>query len=291
MAEDKDHVDEYTGIDTTGHSWDGIKELNNPLPRWWLWTFYATILWALVYTIMYPAWPMLSSATKGVLGWNSRSDLAASISDAEAARSVFLQKLAQTEVGQIEADSELAQFAVSAGAAAFKVNCVQCHGSGATGSPGYPNLNDDDWLWGGTPEEIFTTLRHGIRMPGDDETRISEMPAYGADEILTKEEISDVAWFVRKLSGQEADEAAASRGQQVFADNCAACHGETGEGVRELGGPRLSDAIWLYGGEYENILAQLNKPRLGVMPAWQARLGDTTLKQLTTYVHSLGGGE
>jgi len=291
MAEDNKHIDDYTGIETTGHSWDGIKELNNPLPRWWLWTFYATVFWALVYTILYPAWPMLNGATKGYLGWNSRADLATSMNEAQAAQAVYLDKLAVTEVSQIAADPELAQFAISGGAAAFKINCVQCHGSGAAGSPGYPNLNDDDWLWGGTPDDIFLTLQHGIRFSGDDDTRLSEMPAYGADEILTGEEISDVAWYVRKISGQEFDAAAATRGETTFADNCAACHGETGEGVMELGGPNLADQIWIYGGEQADIVAQLNKPRMGVMPAWQERLGDTTLKQLTAFVHSLGGGQ
>jgi len=261
------------------------------MPRWWLWTFYATIFWALVYTIMYPAWPMINGATQGVLGWSSRGDVAASIADAKSAQSVFLTKIEATEVGDIQKDAELTQFAIAGGSAAFKVNCVQCHGSGAAGSPGYPNLNDDDWIWGGTPDDIYLTLKHGIRHPGDDDTRLSDMPAYGADEILSKEEISNVAWYVRQISNQEADAAAAAAGKVIYEENCAACHGDNGEGIRELGGPRLSDAIWLYGGEHADIVAQLNKPQQGVMPAWEARLGEATTKQLSIYVHSLGGGE
>jgi len=294
MADNKEHgpeIDDVSGVETTGHSWDGIKELNNPLPRWWLWTFYATIAWALVYTVLYPAWPMISSSTGGMLGWSSRASLAQDVDAAKAAQSVFLDKLATTDVADIQSDAELSQFAIAGGSAAFKVNCVQCHGSGATGSPGYPNLNDDDWIWGGTVEEIHATIQHGIRYASDDDTRVSDMPAYGADEILSKEEISDVAWYVRKISGQEFDAASADRGQVTFEENCAACHGDGGEGLRELGGPRLADSIWLYGGEHADIVAQVTKPKQGVMPAWGARLGEATVKQLAVYIHSLGGGE
>ena len=294
MADNKEHgpeIDDVSGVETTGHSWDGIKELNNPLPRWWLWTFYITIVWAIIYTVLYPAWPMLSSSTGGVLGWSSRASLAEDVNAAKEAQSVFLDKLAATDVADIQSDAELTQFAVAGGSAAFKVNCVQCHGSGASGSPGYPNLNDDDWIWGGSIEEIHATIQHGIRYASDDDTRISDMPAYGADEILSREEISDVAWYVRKISNQEFDAAAADRGQVIFEENCAACHGDSGEGLRELGGPRLADSIWLYGGEHADIMAQVNRPKQGVMPAWGARLGEATVKQLAVYIHSLGGGE
>ena len=289
MAE-KD-IDEISGVETTGHEWDGIKELNNPLPRWWVWTFYVTVIWAIAYTIAYPAWPLLSTNTKGLLGWSSRGDVETSIADAEAARGTQLAALRDNDIDAIMANADLRQFATSAGAAAFKVNCVQCHGSGAAGGAGYPNLNDDDWIWGGTPDDIYTTLTHGIRYEQDDDTRISDMPAFGADELLDAQQISDVAWYVRKISGQETDEAAATNGQVVFAEQCASCHGENGEGMKELGAPALNDAIWLYDGSHEGIVAQVNKPKQGVMPAWGARLGDTTVKQLTVYVHSLGGGE
>ena len=289
MAE-KD-IDEISGVETTGHEWDGIKELNNPLPRWWVWTFYVTVIWAIAYTIAYPAWPLLSTNTKGLLGWSSRGDVETSIADAEAARGTQLAALRDNDIDAIMANADLRQFATSAGAAAFKVNCVQCHGSGAAGGAGYPNLNDDDWIWGGTPDDIYTTLTHGIRYEQDDDTRVSDMPAFGADELLDAQQISDVAWYVRKISGQETDEAAATNGQVVFAEQCAACHGENGEGMKELGAPALNDAIWLYDGSHEGIVAQVNKPKQGVMPAWGARLGDTTVKQLTVYVHSLGGGE
>lgn len=284
-------IDEFTGVETTGHSWDGIKELNNPMPRWWLWTFYMTIVFAIGYAIAYPSIPLLKTSTKGWLGWSSRGDVQTEIAEAKSAQSVYLERLIATDITEVTKDAELTQFATAGGAAAFKVNCVQCHGSGAAGSPGYPNLNDDDWIWGGKIEDIYLTLQHGIRHTADEDTRISDMPAYGADEILNREQISDIAWYVRGISNQETDAEAASRGAPLFAENCAACHGDIGEGNRDLGAPKLSDALWLYGGGHDQIMAQIHKPKQGVMPAWEARLGEATTKQLAVYVHSLGGGE
>ena len=279
-------IDDVTGVATTGHEWDGIKELDNPMPRWWLWTFYATIVWSLAYTIAYPAWPLISSATSGVVGWSSRGDVKAELAAAEAAKGDYVAAVAASTVEEILADDTLRQFAISAGSAAFKVNCVQCHGSGAAGSPGYPNLNDDEWLWGGGPEEIRATIAHGIRFDGDLDTRFSEMPAYG--EMFTRDEVSAVVDHVKALSeGGNLDGA----GAQIFADNCAACHGETGRGGKDFGAPDLTDAIWLYGSSEAEIAAQIRAPRHGVMPAWQDRLGETTVKELTVYVHSLGGGQ
>lgn len=278
-------IDEISGVATTGHEWDGIKELDNPMPRWWLWTFYATIFWALVYTVAYPAWPLVSAATSGMLGWSSRADLRTQMASAEAARGDYVAAVGKASVEEILADDALRQFTTSAGAAAFKVNCVQCHGSAAAGSPGYPNLNDDEWLWGGTPEEIHTTIAHGIRFGGDDDTRLSEMPAFGG--ILSREEIDGVVAHVVALSsGGDAT----GPGAEIFANNCAACHGEAGKGNAEFGAPDLTDAIWLYGSGPAAIAAQVRQPRHGVMPAWQARLGETTVKELAVYVHSLGGG-
>lgn len=279
-------IDEVSGIATTGHEWDGIKELDNPMPRWWVYTFYATIVWAVIYTIAFPAWPMITSATSGMIGWSSRGDVKQELAAAETAKSDYVAAVAAASVEEILADDTLRQFATAAGAAAFKVNCVQCHGSGAAGSAGYPNLNDDEWLWGGTPEAIRTTIAHGIRFDGDDDTRYSEMPAYG--DMLSRDEVNAVTSYVLALSqGGELDPV----GTQIFGDNCAACHGETGKGGVDFGAPDLTDAIWLYGSSKEEIASQIRRPRHGVMPAWQARLGDTTVKELTVYVHSLGGGQ
>lgn len=279
-------IDDVTGVATTGHEWDGIKELDNPMPRWWLWTFYATIAWALAYTVAYPAWPLISSVTTGLTGWSSRSDVKTELAAAEAAKGDYVAAIAAASVEEILADDTLRQFATAAGSAAFKVNCVQCHGSGAAGSAGYPNLNDDEWLWGGTPEAIRATIAHGVRFDGDSDTHYSEMPAYG--EMFSRDEVNAVATYVLALS-QGGD--LAGPGSQLFADNCAACHGDSGKGSVDFGAPDLTDAIWLYGASKDDIIAQIRVPRHGVMPAWQARLGETTVKELTIYVHSLGGGQ
>ena len=288
MADTRD-IDEVSGVETTGHEWDGIKELNNPLPRWWLWTFYLTIIWTIGYTILYPAWPGISGATAGVLGWSSRGDLAQSMQNAEAAKATFTSKIADMEVADIVADPELRTFAVAAGSSAFKVYCVQCHGSGASGGPGYPNLNDDDWLWGGDIDSIHTTIAHGIRYESDDDTRLSEMSAFG--DILEPDQIRQVSAYVVSLSGTPSDAALAEAGKTVFEENCAACHNDDGTGMHDLGAPNLADALWLYGSSEEEIAAQVRNPRHGVMPAWSARLGDTTVKELAVFVHSLGGGQ
>lgn len=274
---------------TTGHEWDGIRELDTPLPRWWLWTFYATIVFAFVYVILYPAWPLVHGATTGVLGYSTRNSVEEALAQARAAQSANLERIASLSAEEIAADPDLKRFAVAGGRSAFLVNCVQCHGSGAAGASGYPNLNDDDWLWGGTLDDIQTTISHGIRFAGDPSTHISEMPAFG--DILDRNQITAVADFVLSLSDAEHDPVLAAEGRQIFADNCAACHGDAGGGNRGLGAPALSDAIWLYGSDRNAIFAQIATPRHGVMPAWANRLGPTTIKALTLYVHGLGGGE
>ena len=289
MAEKK--IDEVTGVETTGHEWDGITELDNPMPRWWLWIFYATIVWALGYVIAYPAWPLVTSATKGVLGYSSRADVRASLDAAEAGRADYLAAVAASDIDDIMADDALRNFAIAAGAAAFRVNCVQCHGTGAEGGAGYPNLNDDDWLWGGTPEDIRLSIAHGIRYEQDPDTRWSEMPAFG--DLLSTAEINQVALHVASLTGGAEDAGAADleAGLEIDLDNCAACHGDEGEGEPALGAPNLRDAIWLYGPAVPEIARQVRAPRHGAMPAWQDRLGETAVKELAVYVHSLGGGE
>jgi len=284
-----EHIDDVSGIPTTGHEWDGIKELNNPLPRWWVITFYMTIAWAIGYMIAYPAWPLLSSATKGVLGYSSRNEVKNELAAAEAAKGKFVTAIQGKSVSEILGDDALREFAVAAGAATFKVNCVQCHGSGAQGSKGFPNLNDDDWLWGGKPDQIQQTIMHGIRFTSDPDTRQSEMPAFA--DIITADQIAQVSAFVASLSGKVGDASLVTPGAKVFADNCVACHGANAKGNKEFGAPDLTDAIWLYGSGETAIAAQVRAPKHGVMPAWLGRLGDTKVKELAVYVHSLGGGE
>lgn len=280
--------DAITGQETTGHEWDGIKELNTPLPRWWLYTFYACILFSLVYVVLYPAIPSLSGHTPGVLGYNSRVDVETQLAAARARQAEHWDAIAASELTEIRGDADRLNFALTGGAAAFADNCAPCHGQGGAGRPGFPVLADDAWIWGGTLDDIQTTLLHGIRNDSD-EARVSEMPAFG--EILEPEQIEAVTDYVLSLSGAEHDAASAAAGQEPYIENCAACHGEQGEGLRELGGPRLSDAIWLYGGSREEGVSQIRQPRHGVMPGWQERLDDATIKMLSIYVHSLGGGE
>lgn len=283
--------DDVTGVDTTGHEWDGIKELNNPMPRWWLWTFYATIVWAIGYCIAFPAWPLIENATPGVLGYSSRAEVAKDISFARAQQADLIAAVETNSLAEIRQDPGTFSFAVSGGRAAYLVNCSQCHGSGATGSAGYPNLNDDDWLWGGSPDAIYQTLRNGIRYERNDDTRYSLMPAFGQDGLLDKQQISDVTQYVLKLAGQKHDAGQSSAGANLYEENCAACHGDTGQGDPTQGAPNISDPIWLYGGSAPEIEQQIHAPKHGVMPAWDFRLRDSTLKQLAIYVHSLGGGE
>lgn len=282
-------IDEATGTATTGHEWDGIKELNTPLPRWWLWTFYATIVFAIGYTIAYPAWPWIGGATQGVLGYTSRGELKADLAVATAAQSKFTDRIAATPVAEIVKDPELSEFARAAGKSIFKVTCAQCHGTGATGGVGYPNLNDDDWIWGGTIDQVHATITHGVRS-SDPDTHLNIMPNFGTDAILTGEQIAVLSKQVASFTGLEGGEAS-DEGKQLFTDNCAACHGDVGQGNQELGGPALNDKIWLYEGSLKSITAQITHPRQGMMPAWGARLGDTAVKELAVYVHGLGGGK
>ncbi|MEM8849067.1 MAG: cytochrome-c oxidase, cbb3-type subunit III [Pseudomonadota bacterium] len=281
-------IDEETGTETTGHSWDGIEELNTPLPRWWLWTFYATIVWGIIYTILFPAWPLVSSATSGVLGYSTRGEVAEEIERVNAANAGNMDALVAADLATLPQNADLHRFAVSAGESVFRNNCSQCHGAGAAGvqAAGYPNLLDDDWLWGGSLEEITWTVRHGIRNEADPDARWSEMPAFG--EILADEEIASLVAHVRSLSGMGEGDA---DGAILYEDNCSSCHMSDGTGDRFVGAPNLTDAIWLYGGEVGDVTESIAQARFGVMPPWEARLGEAQVRAVASYVHSLGGGE
>ena len=285
-------VDAVTGVSTTGHSWDGIRELNNPLPRWWLWVFYATIVWAFAYWVVYPAWPLITTHTNGMFGWNSRTAVQQDLSSLQAQRAAMTAKLTATPLDQIEANPELLNFARAMGRAAFGDNCAPCHGAGAQDSAGFPNLNDDAWLWGGSLANISQTIHHGIRWTADDQTRQGNMPAFGRDGMLDRQQIAQVANYVRSLTGQPTQAGVdLAAGAKVFADNCAVCHGPEAKGNPEVGAPNLTSGIWLYGGDLPTIEKTVFNGRGGVMPAWGTRLSPTTIKALTVYVHTLGGGQ
>jgi cytochrome c oxidase cbb3-type subunit 3 len=290
MAEQND-IDHVSGKTTTGHEWDGIKELNTPLPRWWLLTFYATIVWAIGYWIAYPAWPLLSSYTRGVLQYSSRANVAVELANLERIRGEKMAALGSASLADIEKDPALLAMARARGKTVFGDNCAPCHGSGATGAKGYPNLNDDDWLWGGTLDQIMQTIQYGVRS-GNSKAHESAMLAFGKEGILKPDQIVTVANYVRSLSGlPTAPGYDAATGKKIFADNCASCHGEAGKGNQELGAPDLTDKIWLYGSDEATIIETITNGRAGVMPAWVDRLDLSTIKAMAVYVHSLGGGK
>ncbi|WP_025898428.1 cytochrome-c oxidase, cbb3-type subunit III [Sneathiella glossodoripedis] len=282
--------DELSGVDTTGHDWDGIKELDNPMPRWWLWTFYATIIWSIGYWVVYPAWPLVSDYTKGVFGYSSRAELHEELASVEEGRASITTELVNADLADVKNNPQLYQFALSGGRSNYAVNCSQCHGSGAQGAPGFPNLNDDDWLWGGSVDAIYQTIKYGIRSDHD-ETRTGEMPAFLRDEILEKDQVSDVAEYVLSLSQEGRDPEAVTRGAEVYANECASCHGENARGNPEFGAPNLTDAIWFYGGDKQTIVNTIANGRANVMPAWDDRLDESVIRQISLYVHSLGGGK
>lgn len=280
-------------VPTTGHSWDGIEEYDNPMPRWWVWVFYATIVWGIGYSIAYPAWPLISGATPGLLGASTRADVVAEIKRFDDANASIKQALVDADLTTVSANPELMSFAQNAGAAVFRTNCSTCHGSGANGveAAGYPSLLDDDWLWGGDIENIHATITHGIRNTTHPDARWSQMPAFGADQILERPQIAEVVEYVLALSGQEHDATLAAAGQTVYLDNCAACHMEDGSGDITQGAPNLADAIWLYGGSREAVTYSVVNARFGVMPGWNDKLTEDEIRAVALYVHSRGGGQ
>ncbi len=283
--------DDHSGVETTGHEWDGIRELDNPLPRWWLWVFYGCIVVAVVYWVLMPAWPGLNGYTPGVLRQSDRADLAEQLGALQVQRGRGETMLATASLQQIETDPDLQAHALSVGQSVFGDNCATCHGAGGGGARGYPNLRDDVWLWGGSLEEIEHTLRVGVRS-AHPETRTSQMPAFGRDGMLNAAQVSDLTEYVVRLSGRPADAAAVGRAQQLYADNCAACHTPTGVGDRLLGAPDLTDREWLYGSDRDSIRGQIHNGRNGVMPTWEGRFSPGVIKALAVYVHvNAGGGE
>jgi cytochrome c oxidase cbb3-type subunit 3 len=291
--------DKKDDVDTTGHVWDGIEELDNPMPRWWVWVFYLTIIWAVGYSIAYPAWPLINGATAGLLGYSTRGEVAEDIARVDASNAEILARLSTADLTAIRDDDELHTFAVNAGGSIFAANCSQCHGRGAARvqAGGYPNLLDDDWLWGGDIEQIAYTVTHGIRNEQSMDSHYSLMPAFGTDEILMNDEIDAIVQHVLSISGQDHDADLAGVGSTLFLDNCASCHGDAGTGMQEIGAPNLSDAIWLYGGDADTIRTTIQNARFGVMPAWSEEfrgasgLSLAEINAVATYVHQLGSAQ
>lgn len=285
--------DPISGQYTTGHEWDGIKELNTPLPRWWVYVFYASILWAIVYWVLYPSWPTLTGYWPGTLGWHARTQVVKDMEQAKSAKAIYMSKIQDSSLEDIVKDKDLLNFALAGGRSVFNENCAACHGVGGVGAYGFPNLADDQWLWGGTMDDIKTTITYGIRNTNPN-SRQSEMPAWGGGDPLTDAELDGLAEYVLSLSKKSTNPAAVAIGQPIFAERCVACHGEAGEGNPAVGAPALAAGAWLYKGKDQKaeIMSQVRNPKGGVMPSWTDRgMDEATIKTLTVYVHSLGGGK
>jgi cytochrome c oxidase cbb3-type subunit 3 len=283
--------DEHSGTETTGHEWDGIKELDTPLPRWWLWVFYGCIVWSIGYWVAMPAWPGISSYTKGLLGKSDRAEVSRALGDLNTVRQAGLERLRAASLEQIEADPALQSYAMQVGGSVYGDNCATCHGAGGGGGKGYPNLRDDIWIWGGDLQNIQRTIQVGVRSGQAGARGEAMMPAFGHDQMLQPGQISDLTEYVVALSRRPADAAAVGRARQTFADQCAACHGPAGGGDAARGIPNLTDAEWLNGSGREDIYNQIYTGRNGVMPAWEARFSAETIKALSVYIHANAGGE
>ncbi len=282
--------DVVTGQETTAHEWDGLRELNTPLPKWWIYTLYATVAWAVVWCLLYPSVPWFTGYFPGLLGYSQRAAVSADVRAVVAQRAATMDQIAALSFAEIRQDPQLMAAADTAGRIAFANNCQPCHGAGGGGQPGYPALAAGAWIWGGTLDAIQQTITHGIRSD-DPDARVAVMPRFGADGVLKPAEIQQVADYVMTLYGHADAGKDVAAGQKLFADNCAICHGDAGQGDREKGAPRLASQVHLYGGDRATVVAQITAPRMGVMPAWNTRLDHATIKALALYVHSLGGGE
>ena len=284
--------DEVSGQNTTGHEWDGIKELDTPIPKPAIWAYGLTSLFAVLYWILFPAWPYVTDFTRGLLDYSSRATVMASVEEAAAARSAADQALAAGDLTALAADPAIRAAHEDEASILYLDNCAACHGRDLKGQIGFPNLTDGHWLWSGDVEEIATTLRYGINS-GHEEERAAEMLAFGAQQMLERGDVEAVVDHVLSLSGQDHDTGMGERGAVVFEENCSSCHGEGGEGGLEIGAPSLIDDQWIYGGNHEDIFETIWSGQRGVMPAWEGRLSETDIRKLALYVHwnADGGGE
>ncbi len=278
--------DDVSGYLTTGHEWNGITELNTPVPRAVYFFLTAAFLFSFGYWVLMPAWPLGVTYTKGLLGIDQRNIVAASLKEAAVDRDVWSRKIASEDYAAIQADPALMAIVRETGHTLFGNNCAACHGIDAKGGPGFPNLTTSSWLWGGKPEDIFTTIRVGINSAHKD-SRTSQMPAFGRDQMLPRGDVLKVASYVYSLSNpgsKDVDPRNVEAGQNLFAANCVSCHGENAKGNPELGAPNLTDKVWIYGGSFETIDTTIWGGRQGHMPTWEGRLSDLDRKILTLYL-------
>jgi cytochrome c oxidase cbb3-type subunit 3 len=284
--------DPHTGYLTTGHEWNGITELNTPVPRLVWVALGLTVAFSVIWWLLFPAWPLGNTFTRGLLGTDQHARLAADLREAAETRAAWMRRIAEAELAALLSDPELLAIVRQTGPALFADNCAVCHGRDGRGGPGFPSLVDRAWLWGGAPEAVLETLRVGIN-DTHPETRASQMLAFGRDGILSRKEVDQVVAFVRSLSDpslREEAPGAVEAGASIFAENCASCHGEDGRGMTELGAPDLTDDHWIYGGDAESIRASVWRGRQGHMPAWEDRLPEVERRILMAYVLDLGGG-
>jgi len=283
--------DPVTGRETTGHEWNGIKELDTPVPRGILLFLIVTHIWAVAWWFFVPTWPLGTTYTKGLLGVDQRTTVERRVVEGQQARQNWMAQIESEPYEVIEADEGLMQIVRSTGHQLFGDNCAACHGRDGRGRANYPDLTDDDWIWGGGPEMIEQTMRVGINTEHP-ESRIGQMPAFGRDGMLDRDQVRSVAAYVYSLTNPDYSTPEnierIQAGEQVFAETCAACHGETGEGSVEAGAPNLTDNYWIYGGDMETIIASVHGGRQGHMPTWDERLTNAEIRILSLYVHDLG---
>ncbi len=270
---------------TTGHEWDGIEEYDNPDPFWLRILFYCMLFFAIVYWLFYPSWP--SPHSFGILNWSSDQELKKDLEQVKVLRSKYQDKFDKSSFQEILDDKQLLKFALSGGSFSFQNNCSVCHGQDALGATGYPNLRAGAWMWGGKIEDIYQTLKYGIRSTHE-ETRESAMAAFGKDKILSKEQITSLTNYILNLNNSDYQDSGAKK---LYAEHCASCHGNNAEGSQDQGAPNLRDAIWLYGSDFSSIYNVIFNGKAGVMPYWEKKLDDSTIRQLAIYVHQLGGGK
>lgn len=286
MAVERQERDDYTGYLTTGHEWGGIKELNTPVPRTVYFFLTLAFVFSVGYWVLMPAWPLGVTYTKGLLGTNQSKAVAASLQEAATARSVWSDRILKQDYPAILADPQLMTIVRESGHALFGNNCAACHGVDAKGGPGFPNLTTSSWIWGGKPEEIFKTIRVGVNSAHPD-THVSQMPAFGHDQMLPPPDVLKVAHYVFSISHPNAkglDPGTVEAGKAIFAANCVACHGNDAKGNPEMGAPNLTDPFWIYGDTLETIETTIWGGRQGHMPSWESRLSDLDRKILTLYL-------